>query len=164
MVLKSVWETILQQEQERRRIFKTIGGSQWLEDAGRCRPATNSPSWDCDHHSKIRPLWSDILQIVCFIKLTVPWEDATEEGNVRKWVQYPEMANDAYQQGWKASVLPVEVGCRGFVATSTVKLLKDLGIHGHTLRQTIRKAADTAEYCSRWLWLRRKDPRWAPRW
>ncbi|KAL1282585.1 hypothetical protein QQF64_001388 [Cirrhinus molitorella] len=73
------------------------------------------------------------------------------------------MANDAHQRGWKASVCPVEFGCRGFVATSTVKLLKELGIHCQTLCQTNREVEDTAEHCSWWLWLRRKDTSWAPR-
>lgn len=78
-------------------------------------------------------------------------------------LRYTEMVNDAHQKGWKVSVRPVEVGFRGFVATSTVKLLKDLGIHVHLRCQTIREVADTAENCSRWLWLMRKTPCWAPR-
>lgn len=55
---------------------------------------------------------------------------------------------DAHQQDWKASVHPVESSCRGFVPTSTEKLLKELGIHGQSLCQTIREVEDTAEYCS----------------
>lgn len=108
-------------------------------------------------------LWSDALKSVYFIEPTVPWEDATEEANERKRLRYAEMADDAQQRGWKVSVCPVEIGCRGFVATSTVKLLKELGILGQTLRQTIKQVSDSAEYCSRWLWLRRKDLSWAPK-
>lgn len=82
-------------------------------------------------------LWSNTLQIVYLIELTVPWEDATEEENERKRLQYTEMANNAHQQGWKISVHPVEVGSLGFVAASNVKLLKDLGIHGQTMQNTV---------------------------
>lgn len=108
-------------------------------------------------------LWSSTLHTVYFIELPVPWEDATEEANERKRFWYMEMAADAQQKGWKALVRPVEIGCRGFVATSTVRLLKELGIHGQALHQTIKETSTTAERCSQWLWIRRKDPSWAPR-
>ncbi|KAL7843651.1 hypothetical protein AOLI_G00251630 [Acnodon oligacanthus] len=63
-------------------------------------------------------------------ELTVPWENAIEEAYERKKLRYTELATDAQQRGWNAKVYPVEVGCRGFVASSTIRLLKDLGIHG----------------------------------
>ncbi len=115
--------------------------------------------------STLRPdmvLWSDSSRAVYFIELTVPWEDATDEAYERKKLRYSDLKAEAEQRGWRASVRPVEVGCRGFIATSTLNLLKELGIHGQALRRTIRETSDTAEHCSRWLWLRRKDPRWAP--
>ena len=75
-------------------------------------------------------LWSPSLRSVNIIELTVPWESLTEEAYEPKKLRYTELAADAQQQGWKAKVYPVEVGCRGFVAYSTIRLLKDLGIHG----------------------------------
>ncbi|KAL0147155.1 hypothetical protein M9458_057679 [Cirrhinus mrigala] len=65
-------------------------------------------------------LWSDALKSVYFIELTVPWEDATKEANKRKRLWYAEMANEAQKHGWKVSVCLVEVGCRVFVAMSTI--------------------------------------------
>ena len=59
--------------------------------------------------------------------------------------------------------LLIEVGCRGFVATSTVRLMKDLGISGQVLRQAIKDLSRVAERCSQWLWLKRKDPSWSPK-
>lgn len=87
-------------------------------------------------------LWSDALKSVYFIEITVFWEDATEEASERKRLQYAEMVDDAQQHGWKVSVHPLENGCRSFKATSTVKLLKELGILGQTLRQTIKQVSD----------------------
>lgn len=116
--------------------------------------------------STLRPdmvLWANSLRVVYFIELTVPWEDNTEEAFERKRLRYSDLKAEAEGRGWKAMVRPVEVGCRGFIATSTLNLLKELGIHGQALRHTIREAADTAERCSQWLWMRRKDPGWAPR-
>lgn len=69
-------------------------------------------------------LWSSSLHIVFIIELTVRWEAAVEEAFERKSLKYTELAADAEQRGWKSKVCPVEVGCRGFVGKSTIRLLK----------------------------------------
>lgn len=115
--------------------------------------------------TNLRPdlvLWSPSLHIVYIIELTVPWEDAVEEAFERKRLKYTELAADAEQRGWKAKVCPVEVGCRGFVGKSTIKLLKELGVRGQTLRQTIKALSGAAEEASRWIWVKRGDSNWAP--
>ncbi|KAJ7998144.1 hypothetical protein DPEC_G00219550 [Dallia pectoralis] len=94
-------------------------------------------------------------------ELTVPWEAAVEEAFERKSLKYTELAVDAEQRGWKAKVCPVEVGCRGFVGKSTIRLLKELGVQGQTLRRTINALSGAAE-ASRWLWMKRGDSNWAP--
>ncbi|KAK0131293.1 hypothetical protein N1851_034009 [Merluccius polli] len=114
-----------------------------------------------DATTTLRPdlvLWSPSLRSVNIIELTVPWESLTEEAYERKKLRYTELAADAQQRGWKAKVYPVEVGCRGFVAYSTIRLLKDLGIHGQALRQAARSVSEAAERSSQWIWLKRKDP------
>ena len=95
------------------------------------------------------------------IELTVSWENSVEEAYERKKLRYTELAADATQRGWNAKVWPVEVGCRGFVASSTIRLLKELGIHGQALRQTVRAVSQAAERGSQWIWIKRKDPCWA---
>lgn len=107
-------------------------------------------------------LWSSTLQH-CVFCIDRPWEDAVEEANEKKRFQYAEMAVDAQQKGKKALVHLVEIGSRGIVATLTIRLLKELGIHCQTLHQTIKEKAATTEHCSQWLWIRRKDLSWAPR-
>lgn len=92
--------------------------------------------------------YSGILHTVYFVKLTIPWEDAVDEASQRKRLRYAELAADAEQQGQRAMVCPLEVGCRGFVATSTTRLLKDLGIRGQALCQTIKETSGTADCCS----------------
>jgi len=51
----------------------------------------------------------------------------------------------AEDQGWKVNVHPVEVGCRGFVASSITKLLKEVGIRGQSQRKTIKDLAIAPE-------------------
>ena len=106
-------------------------------------------------------LWSPSRKAVYIIELTVPWENSVEEAYERKKLRYTELAADATQRGWNAKVWPVEVGCRGFVASSTIRLLKELGIHGQALRQTVRAVSQAAERGSQWIWIKRKDPCWA---
>ncbi|KAK9524409.1 hypothetical protein VZT92_016805 [Zoarces viviparus] len=83
-------------------------------------------------------LWSPSLNSVYIIELTVPWENAFEEAYERKKLRYAELAAEAKQRGWNAKNCQVEVGCRGFVASSTIRLLKELGSHGQALPQTIK--------------------------
>lgn len=90
-----------------------------------------------------------------------PWEDSVEEAFERKALKYSELAADAEQRGWKARIYPVEVGCRGFFGRSTVKLLRDLGMQGQVVQQIVKSLSNTAEECSRWLWMKRKDRVWA---
>ncbi len=68
-------------------------------------------------------MWSASLKLVYIIELMVPWESLVEEAFERKRVWYDELAAHVQQQGWRAKVRPVEVGCRGFVAASTSRLL-----------------------------------------
>ncbi|XP_063058330.1 uncharacterized protein LOC134451862 [Engraulis encrasicolus] len=116
--------------------------------------------------TNLRPdlvLWSASVRRVYIVELTVPWEDNLGEAFERKKLRYAELAADAEQQGWKAIVLPVEVGCRGFVGRSVTSLLKDMGIRGQAQRQSIKALARAAEKASQWLWIRRRDNTWAPR-
>lgn len=106
--------------------------------------------------------WSPSQKTAYIIELTVPWDNCVEEAYERKKLRYAELAAEATQRGWNTKVYPVEVGCRGFVASSTIRLLKELGIHGQALRKTIRSLSEAAERSSRWIWLKRKDPCWAP--
>ncbi|KAJ8406497.1 hypothetical protein AAFF_G00300710 [Aldrovandia affinis] len=97
--------------------------------------------------TNLRPdwvLWSPSIKSIYIIELTVPWENSVEEAYERKNLRYTELTADAKQRGWNAKVYPVEVGCRGFVASSTIRLLKDLGSHGQALRQTVKKLKEAA--------------------
>ena len=114
--------------------------------------------------TNLRPdlvLWSTSLKLVYIIELTVPWESAVEEAFERKKLRYAELAAEVQQQGWKARVRPVEVGCRGFVATSTSRLLRELGVRGKAHREAVKDCSIAAEKGSQWLWIKRKDSTWA---
>ncbi len=109
-------------------------------------------------------LWSKSCRQVFIVELTVPWEEAIDEAFERKWLRYADLAAEAEDRGWKVNVRPVEVGCRGFVASSTTRLLKEVGIRGQVQRKTIKDLATAAERSSHWLLLKRKETVWAPKW
>ena len=106
-------------------------------------------------------LWSSTCKLIYIIELTVPWEDSIEEAHERKKLRYSNLAAEAEDRGWKVRVRPVEVGCRGFVASSTAKLLREVGVRGRAHRQAIKELANTTERTSHWLWLKRGDTIWA---
>lgn len=113
--------------------------------------------------TNLRPdlvLWSNSCRRVFIVELTVPWEEAIDEAYERKKLRYSHLAAEAEGRGWTVKVRPVEVGCRGFVANSTVRLLKEVGIRGQAQRNSIKELAAAAERSSHWLWLRRKETVW----
>ena len=116
--------------------------------------------------TNLRPdlvLWSKSSRRVFIVELTVPWEDAIDEAFERKRLRYAGLAAEAEGRGWNVKVCPVEVGCRGFVASSTTRLLKEVGIRGQAQRKAVKELANAAERSSHWLWLKRRDARWAAR-
>ena len=78
------------------------------------------------------------------IELTVPWEDAVGEAYKCKKLKYSALATEAEHKGWRKQVLPVEVGCRGFVAMSTTRQLKGMGVQGKALQHWQRLLSKAA--------------------
>jgi hypothetical protein len=116
-------------------------------------------------HTTLRPdivLWSETPKVVILVELTVPWEERTEEAYERKMAKYQELAGQCREKGWKTSVFPVEVGCRGFPAQSVWRMLSALGIRGKTRKEAARNLGNAAQRASSWLWLRRNDELWQP--
>ncbi len=108
-------------------------------------------------------LWSPTAKLAYVVELTVPWEDGVEEAYERKKNRYSDLAAEASQNGWKSTIYPVEVGCRGFVAASTISLLRKMGVRGCSLQQAIKTVSSAAERSSNWLWIKRNNNSWAPR-
>ena len=87
------------------------------------------------------------------IELTVPWESRCDEAYERERAKYAELQNQCIERGWRAWLLPVEVGARDFRAQSLWKMFSTGGITGGERKRTLRKLSLTAERASSWLWL-----------
>ena len=60
---------------------------------------------------------------IILIELTVPYESRIDHANVYKREKYSDLVKDMKEAGYKAEVIPVEVGARGFVTSSTQSLM-----------------------------------------
>ena len=63
-------------------------------------------------------IWSGSSRVVLLVELTCPWEENLGKASARKRQRYSDLADAIRLKGWKVHVLPIEVGCRGFVAHS----------------------------------------------
>ena len=113
--------------------------------------------------TSLRPdivVWSTKAKTALLIELTVPWEEGIEAAFERKKTKYSDLAAECREAGWKTTIYPVEVGCRGFVGQSTTRLLRDAGVTGGKLKKATKELAEEAEKGSFWLWLRRRGKGW----
>ena len=97
-------------------------------------------------------IWSDSGKCVHLVELTVPWEGNIDLANEKKRTKYDQLRMDIEAKGWACKVLPIEVGCRGFLARSMIHYLRGIGLRGRELRQTTRQIESAAESASAWIW------------
>ena len=128
------------------------GARDWKVDAD-LKEALHFP-----HHivqTRERPdvvIWSDTAKKVIIVELTVPWEENMEEAYERKLTRYETLRTDCEENGWKCSVLPIEVGCRGFIGRSTTSYLSKLGLTSRARRNATQRLQSAAEKASSWIW------------
>lgn len=111
-------------------------------------------------HTNLRPdivLWYQSPRRMILVELTVPWEGRTEEAYERKLSKYKDLAEDCTRQGWKTTVFPLEIGCRGFPAQSLWKMLGAVGIWDKARKTASQALSKATERASSWRWLRRNE-------
>ena len=89
---------------------------------------------------------------VSFIELTVPSEERIEVSGEIKKTKYEAIAIDGRQKGWRVRIWAVEVGCRGFPASSMASFLKEVGYRGKEGKRVIEEICHTAEMASHSIW------------
>ena len=86
------------------------------------------------------------------VELTVPMEDRIEVSGELKRNKYERIVSEGRQNGWKVRCWGVEVGCRGFPATSMSSFLKAIGYPGGERKKVVEKIGSIAENASKSLW------------
>lgn len=105
-------------------------------------------------------LWVLTAKPALLIELTIPWEEGMSVAYEHKKAKYAELAAECKGAGWSTTIYPWEVGCRGYISTSTIRLLHDVGFSRVQHHRTTKALAEEAEKASFWLWLRRRDKEW----
>ncbi|KAK3713272.1 hypothetical protein RRG08_043854 [Elysia crispata] len=121
------------------------------------------PEWDSHpsiiKETRLRPvnvIHSASTQQLIMVELTVPYENRMEEVHIYKREKYMNLTKELDNAGYKAVVMPVEVGSRGFVGSSVYDLLTRLSICGNKTK-ALKLRAEIAENSSRWIWSRRNE-------
>ena len=95
---------------------------------------------------------SDSKKSVLLIELTVPWEENREEAHEQKKNRYETLRADCVEKGWISHVIPIKVGCCGFLGHSVISFLSKIGITGRSLKVASNRLQTAAQYASSWIW------------
>ena len=79
------------------------------------------------------------------------------ERKIRRYDGPGALASDCRDAGWTVDVMPVEVGTLGFVAESTMRAFKKLGVWSKEFKTTLEQVALRASYA---ICIERKSPGW----
>ena len=60
-------------------------------------------------------------------------------------------------KGWICHVIPIEVGCRGFLGNSVISFLSKIGITSRSLKVASNHIQTTVQYLSIWIWSKLKS-------
>lgn len=110
--------------------------------------------------TELRPdivAWSAANKIVAFVELTVPWETRMELAKERKLARYIELKMECERRGWTSWCYTVEVGCRGFIGQSVMRLLRDVGLSRTDQNKAVRELQEAAEIGSAWVMTKAKE-------
>ena len=89
---------------------------------------------------------------VGIVELTVPSEERVELSGELKRTKYAGLKEEGRKNGWKMQVWAIEVGCRGFPASSMVTFLKEMGFQGCERKRRLQKLGQIAECASSAIW------------
>ena len=102
-------------------------------------------------------IWSVSSNTVIMIELTCPSEEGFEAASVRKHNRYEDLVQNIRLQEWNPVLMTVEVGARGYEATSMLRCLHRLGFSHREVRQLRKAFAQVAARYSYGIYLSRKN-------
>ena len=106
-------------------------------------------------------IWKEEEKEVHLVELMVPPEDNISSAHERKDNRCEALVGECEEAGWKATHFPVEVGRRGFIATSITKWMRVVGL-GPKKRNIMTKALQvTVKKTSHWIWVKREATSWS---
>ena len=122
------------------------------------------PEWDSRpciiKETRLRPdtvIHSASTQQLILVELTVPYENGMEKAHIYKREKYLNLTKELEDAGYRAGVMPVEVGARGFIGSSVYDLLTEFSIWGNKGTKALKLLVEIAENSSRRIWSRRNE-------
>lgn len=108
-------------------------------------------------------IYSKSAHKVLLVELTSPAEEGIEAAKLRKQARYtPLLAaiNDDKNSPWSAHLFTIESGARGFVAHSTFRFLRRIGLSPSRARSTCKDISLITARCSYAIFLARNATNW----
>ena len=90
-------------------------------------------------------------KVFILLELTVPMEENIEKWHTEKSEKYSKLVCP----GWQVHQLVLEVGCRGFISSRTVGLLRKLGLTAPETRVLRNNLQLVVRKCSYVIWINR---------
>ena len=106
-------------------------------------------------------IWSPSRKKVILIELTCPAEEGIANARSRKLLRYNNLVEQiSSQTEWDCTLRTVEVGVRGFVAFSTRRCMRSLGLKATKLRRFLLDTSEVVAKCSFAIYLSRENKIW----
>ena len=105
-------------------------------------------------------IYSRSSRKIAIIELTVPGEERVGVANELKKLKYTELEEECKRKGFVPRIWAVEIGSRGFPASSMSGMLKDFGLTGRGRKDALKKLSQTAVEASQVLWWKASVPEW----
>ena len=105
-------------------------------------------------------IFSHKLKTVTLLELTVPIEDRVITAKFIKSKRYDSLIRECQSNGWKAILLTLEIGCRGYINNNVLRVLQQLGLSRSECRSTLKSCSQVALHCSYVIYLNRNKAIW----
>ena len=108
-------------------------------------------------------VWSPLANTVILIELTCPAEEGIQNATNRKQERYIDLQLLICQNKWIPHLFTIEVGARGFVAKSTIKMFRALGFSHSDTSKIAKDLMEIAARCSYAIYVARECAHWDPK-
>ena len=106
-------------------------------------------------------VFSNSTKRVIIIELTCPVEENLEKWREEKRNKYSRLAEAIEGAGsWKATVMTIEVGARGFVSKAVRSTCMRMGLDHKKTGTMVREMSRMAIRCSHFIWINRENKTW----
>ena len=144
---------------------RAIPGQNLLGLDNNWKVSADLPGW-CNDYPKIisnkglRPdivLFSKENSKVILVELTISFESRQEQSHDYKTSKY-DLKKELKKEGYIIIVKVVEIGARGFVASTLYQFLGQIGINRRNRNKSMKRLTEIIENCSMWIWNKRNVP------